>query len=68
MFKRLILLISALAACVALQACTIIAIADTAGSLAVKGAGMAADAAIGTVKVTGKAVGAAADLVIPDGD
>jgi hypothetical protein len=52
----------------ALQGCTVLAIADTAGSLAVKGVGLAADAAVGTVKVTGKAVGAAADLVIPDGE
>jgi hypothetical protein len=44
------------------QGCTILAIADTVGSVAVGAAGLAADAAIGTVKLTGKAVGA----VIPD--
>jgi hypothetical protein len=35
-------------------------------SLAVGAVGVAADVAIGAVKLTGKAVGAAADLVIPD--
>ncbi|AEG94173.1 hypothetical protein Rta_30630 [Ramlibacter tataouinensis TTB310] len=45
-----------------------IAVVDTAAGLAVSGVGLAADAAIGTVRLTGKAVGAAADLAIPDGD
>jgi hypothetical protein len=61
-------LFTTIAALAALQGCTVLAIADTAGSIAVKGVGMAADAAIGTVKLTGKAVGVAADLVVPDGD
>jgi hypothetical protein len=56
----------ALAGALALQGCTVIAIADAVGSAAVGAAGLAADAAIGTVKVTGKVVGAAADAVIPD--
>ena len=38
------------------------------GWLAATGAGLVVDAAVGTVKLTGKAVGAAADLVVPDGD
>jgi hypothetical protein len=61
-------LFTTLLALTALQGCTVLAIADTAGSIAVKGVGLAADAAIGTVKLTGKAVGLAADVVIPDGD
>lgn len=48
--------------------CTVLAIADTVGTVAVKTVGVAADAAIGTVKLTGKAVGAAADAVIPDAE
>jgi hypothetical protein len=63
-----ILLTTLLAALGGLQGCTVLAIADTAGSIAVKSAGLAADAAIGTVKLTGKAVGVAADLVIPGGE
>jgi phage tail tape-measure protein len=51
-----------------LQGCTVLAIADTVGSVAVSAAGVAADAAIGTVKITGKAVGAVADAVIPSGE
>jgi hypothetical protein len=65
---RYFIFASSALALVALQGCTVLAIADTAGSLAVKGVGLAADAAVGTVKVTGKAVGAAADLVIPGGE
>jgi hypothetical protein len=54
---------------IALQSgCAVIAVADTAASLAVKGAGLAADAAIGTVRLTGRAVGAAADVVLPGGE
>ena len=45
-----------------------IAVADTAASLAVKGVGLAADAAIGTVRITGKAVGAVANAVLPSGE
>jgi hypothetical protein len=59
--KRIFLL-STLVPLMLLQGCTILAIADTVGSVAVGAAGLAADAAIGTVKLTGKAVGA----VIPD--
>lgn len=55
-----------LAAAATLQGCTVIAIADAVGSAAVGAVGLATDAAIGTVKVTGKVVGAAADAVIPD--
>jgi hypothetical protein len=58
----------ALCSTMALQGCTVLAIADTVGSVAVGAAGMAADAAIGTVKITGKAIGAAADAVIPDSE
>ncbi len=49
-----------------LGGCAVIAVADTAAGLAISGVGLAADAAIGTVRLTGKAVGAAADLAIPD--
>jgi hypothetical protein len=51
-----------------LQGCTVLAIADTVGTVAVKTVGVAADAAVGAVKLTGKAVGAAADAVIPDSE
>jgi hypothetical protein len=51
-----------------LQGCTILAIADTAGSIAVKTVGVAADAAIGTAKVTSKVVGATVGAVLPGDD
>lgn len=50
-----------------LSGCAVIAVADTAATLAVKGVGLAADTAIGTVRLTGRVVGAAADVVLPGG-
>lgn len=50
----------------ALQGCAVVAVADTVGTIAVKTVGLAADAAIGVVRISGKAVGAAADAVTPD--
>jgi hypothetical protein len=49
----------------ALQGCTVLAVADAVGSVAVGTVGLAADAAIGTVKLGGKAVGAVAGAVLP---
>jgi hypothetical protein len=43
------------------------AVALVAGAAATA-VGVAADVAVGAVKVTGKAVGAAVDLVVPDGE
>lgn len=43
--------------------CAVVAVVDTVGTVAVKTVGVAADAAIGTVKVAGKVVGKAADVV-----
>jgi hypothetical protein len=50
--------------CLALPGCAVI----TLGGAAIGAAGIAVDATIGAAKLTGKAVGAAADLVIPDSD
>jgi len=51
------ILLAAIASCFLLTGCV---------SMVVGAVGLAADAAVGAVKLTGKAVGAAADLVIPD--
>lgn len=51
-----------------LGGCTIITVAGTAASLAVTAGSLAVDAAVGTVKVTGAVVGAAADVVLPSSD
>ncbi len=48
-----------------LHGCAVVAVVDTAASVAVGTVGLAADAAIGTARIAGKAVGAAADAVIP---
>ena len=45
--------------------CAIVTVAGAATSLAVTGAGLAVDAGVGAVRLTGKAVGAAADAVAP---
>ncbi len=46
-----------------LGGCAVVAVVDTAATVAVKTVGVAADAAVGTVKVVGKGVGKAADAV-----
>ncbi|NMM06047.1 hypothetical protein [Polaromonas sp.] len=51
-----------------LQACAVVAVASTVASVAVGTVGLVADAAIGTVRIAGKAVGATADAVLPDSD
>ena len=51
-----------------LGGCAVVSAVDTAAGLAVSGVGLAADAAIGTARITGRAGGAAADAVLPGGD
>ncbi|VWX57874.1 conserved hypothetical protein [Burkholderiales bacterium 8X] len=51
-----------------LGGCAVVSVASTAVSVGAGAVGLAADAAIGTARIAGKAVGAAADAVIPDGD
>ena len=53
---------------VALSGCTVITVAGAAAGLAVTAGSLAVDAAVGTVKLTGKAVGVAADVVLPSSD
>lgn len=47
-----------------LSGCAVVAIADAAVSVTAGVVGLAADAAIGTVKIVGKGVGKAADAVL----
>jgi hypothetical protein len=61
-FTLLILLLAA-----GLQGCAVVAVVDTAATVAVKTAGLAADAAIGTARLAGRAVGAAADAATSNG-
>jgi hypothetical protein len=63
MLLRTLLLSSLIAA---LSGCAVVTVAGTAVSVGASAVGLAADAAIGTARITGKAVGAAADAVIPD--
>ncbi|MBA3770958.1 MAG: hypothetical protein H0X13_00340 [Ramlibacter sp.] len=48
-----------------LGGCAVITVGSTAVGLAATGAGLVVDAAVGTVKLGGKAVGAAVDAVTP---
>ncbi len=48
-----------------LTGCAVITVAGAAVGVAATGAGLAVDAAVGTVKLTGRAIGAAADAVTP---
>ena len=50
----------------ALQGCAVVAVASTAVSVTAGAVGLAADAAIGTVKIVGKGVGKAADAMLDD--
>jgi dolichol kinase len=50
-----------------MSGCVVVAVVDTAASLAVGAVGLVGDAAIGTVKVAGKVVGATADAILPAG-
>ena len=52
----------------ALQGCTVLAVADAVGSVAVGTVGLAADAAIGTVRLGGKAIGAVAGAAMPNSE
>jgi len=64
LLRRALLLLSL---CAALSGCAVVSVASTAVSVGAGAVGLAADAAIGTARITGKAVRAAADAVIPDG-
>lgn len=50
--------------CVALSGCTVLTVADMAASAVVGTAGLAVDAAVGTVKIGGKVIGKTADMVL----
>ena len=56
------------AATLALGGCTVITVAGAAAGVAVSAGSLVVDAAVGTVKMTGKAAGMAVDAVLPDGD
>ena len=62
---RALLIGTALAA---LGGCTVLTIAGAAASVAVTGASLAVDAAVGAARLTGKAVGDAADAATQDDD
>ncbi|MES2250901.1 MAG: hypothetical protein V4645_26755 [Pseudomonadota bacterium] len=64
--RPLVLSALGLAGALLLNGCAVVSVASTAVSVGAGAVGLAADAAIGTARITGKVVGAAADAVIPD--
>ena len=66
--RRAAMLASSLMLASALGGCAVVSVAGTAASLAASGVGLAADAAIGTVRITGRAIGTAADVVLSNGE
>jgi hypothetical protein len=52
----------------ALSGCAVVTVAGAVVGVAATGAGLAVDAAAGAVRITGRAVGAAADAVLPGGE
>ena len=65
---RSLRLAALIAVAAVLGGCAVITVAGTAASLAITAGSLAVDAAVGTVKLTGAAVGAAAGAVLPGGD
>lgn len=59
-------LVSVLLLLPALSGCAVVAVADAAVSVTAGVVGLAADAAIGTVKIVGKGVGKTVDAVLGD--
>ena len=55
-----------LCALLPLSGCAVVAVAGTAVSITAGAVGLAADAAIGTVKIVGKGVGKAADAALDE--
>jgi hypothetical protein len=54
--------------CFALPGCAVVAVGSMAVGVVSTGVGLAVDAGVGAVKLTGKAVGAAVDVVTPGSD
>ena len=57
--------ISLLVASLSMSGCAVVAVADSAATLVVGTVELVGEAALGTARVAGKAVGAAADAVLP---
>ena len=66
-FRRSALALALGVAGVATSGCAVVAIADTAASAVIGVGGLVVDAAVGTVRIGGKVVGAGADLVLGSG-
>ena len=61
-------LILSAAICFSLSGCAVAMVAGAAVGVVSTGVGLAVDAGVGAVKLTGRAVGAAVDVVTPSSD
>lgn len=67
-FARGARMLCALVLATTLGGCAVVSVASAVVGVAATGAGLVVDAAVGAVKLTGRAVGAAADAVTPGGE
>ena len=65
---RLVTLVALALAVTLSSGCAVVTVAGAAVGVAATGVGLAVDGAVGAVKLTGKAIGAAAGAVMPGGD
>ncbi len=61
-------LLASMLVCASLGGCAVVSAVDVAASAVVGVAGLAVDAAVGTVRIGGKIVGAGADAVLDSDD
>jgi len=61
-------LVLSVAFCLSLGGCAVVAVGSMAVGAVSTGVGLAVDAGVGAVKLTGKAVGAAVDVVTPSSE
>jgi hypothetical protein len=64
--SRLTMLLALAGAATLSSGCAVVTVAGAVVGVAATGAGLVVDGAVGAVKLTGKAVGAAADVVLPE--
>lgn len=68
LFRRGVWALSLCVVGAATSGCAVVAIADTAASAVIGVGGLVVDAAVGTVRIGGKVVGAGADMVLGSSD
>ena len=68
LLRRSALVVALAAAGFGTSGCAVVAVVDTAASAVIGVGGLVVDAAVGTVRIGGKVVGAGADMVLGSGE